>query len=479
MRVSSDDGKHMRVITPKRRWRRRVLYFLLLVACAFTAHWEWGDYNRARWEDTVEQHRAAGEAMDYAALIGPKPADDQNAAVDLIAAGNLIDTKSNIWRKYYALESDLPLDQSDMIIIAQMLDASRDALRRLDRAMAKPAVYWAWSDPDRLTCEAPWSHCRSLLPELLKYAALRAHQLGDDREALRRIRQILFIANAVDRDPMMSAHYAALRARAVASDVILQIAMHIHLDDDSAQTPLKVDIRTVIDELLDDQRSQAAVIRALEGGRVESRVHFSSVASGNPKIVWGKTDDFAVKCRNYALGPIDFADGVAMLDYCDRVIAVAQSGGQWPEMSARIATLSFPQEIRESPFLHFPALMIYPRADIELRNHFRILTENHITATALAIGCFMSDHNGQLPASLDELLPDYLDDLPSDLMSTGGPRLGYRADTADPVLYSVGDDGIDDHGSEETKHKYIDPPRFNWEMRDMVVHLRARPARHK
>ena len=68
---------------------------------------------------------------------------------------------------------------------------------------------------------------------------------------------------------------------------------------------------------------------------------------------------------------------------------------------------------------------------------------NRLLQTDLAIGLFQRDH-GRLPASLAELTPDYLAEVPIDPHS--GRALVYRLRAGTFELYSVGPDGKDDGG---------------------------------
>lgn len=77
----------------------------------------------------------------------------------------------------------------------------------------------------------------------------------------------------------------------------------------------------------------------------------------------------------------------------------------------------------------------------------------------LALIAFHNEQ-GQLPESLDELVPKYLTAVPLDPFSPTGKPLLYRREGKDYVLYSVGNDGEDDGG---VLPKDYEDPRF-WYM---------------
>ena len=71
--------------------------------------------------------------------------------------------------------------------------------------------------------------------------------------------------------------------------------------------------------------------------------------------------------------------------------------------------------------------------------------ENRLSQVALALAAFKSDHNGAYPATLSELSPDYLREIPADNF-TDRPLI-YSRTAAGYVLYSVGPNMLDDGGN--------------------------------
>ncbi len=67
-------------------------------------------------------------------------------------------------------------------------------------------------------------------------------------------------------------------------------------------------------------------------------------------------------------------------------------------------------------------------------------------ATAIAIECFRRN-NGELPEKLEQLVPEFLDELPTDPFD--GRPLRYTIRKNGYTVYSVGDDRADDGGRED------------------------------
>jgi hypothetical protein len=109
------------------------------------------------------------------------------------------------------------------------------------------------------------------------------------------------------------------------------------------------------------------------------------------------------------------------------------------EVIARIDKISnSPQRYR-----YLVSLISIPNFSRAAQTAIRAETERQLTVAALAITRFRMRH-GKLPSSLKELVPEFLASEPWDPMS--GKALGYRLKDGGFVLYSVGEDGIDNGG---------------------------------
>jgi len=75
------------------------------------------------------------------------------------------------------------------------------------------------------------------------------------------------------------------------------------------------------------------------------------------------------------------------------------------------------------------------------------LTFDRLLMTSLALRAYSLDHQGTYPASLAELTPKYMTQLPIDPFGNGTVPLVYRNIGASYLLYSIGPDGKDDSGT--------------------------------
>ena len=83
-----------------------------------------------------------------------------------------------------------------------------------------------------------------------------------------------------------------------------------------------------------------------------------------------------------------------------------------------------------------------------------------MTVTAIALKRFQLKH-GNLPEKLADLSPEFLVSVPVDVVD--GQPLHYRKNTDGTfVLYSVGENGVDD-GGDSSSEKAATSSNFNWQ----------------
>lgn len=88
-----------------------------------------------------------------------------------------------------------------------------------------------------------------------------------------------------------------------------------------------------------------------------------------------------------------------------------------------------------------------------LRFPYRYVCEQRMAAVMLAIRIYVID-SGRYPQTLQELVPKYLATMPADPMADDGRPFGFiSADGKRPILYSVGEDGVD-----QTKGREVQLP---------------------
>src|SRR5690606_16795152 len=139
----------------------------------------------------------------------------------------------------------------------------------------------------------------------------------------------------------------------------------------------------------------------------------------------------------HLIKPVFFADGLLMLNHLTGLVAATAAPTWWRFQQAIPALPDNWEDNQRYPLSHLP-LPSLERAGMV---HYRILTDRRLAAASLAIRLYALDHDGQLPPTVEALVPGYLPAVPADPFSKEDAPLRY--DPARAILYSVGEDGTD------------------------------------
>lgn len=102
---------------------------------------------------------------------------------------------------------------------------------------------------------------------------------------------------------------------------------------------------------------------------------------------------------------------------------------------------------------YFITGLVVPATAKAANRAFRAQTHCEIVVAAAALKRYHMRHK-KYPSSLDELVPEFLSEIPHDYQD--GKPLRYRLDGSQFVLWSVGPNGRDDRGTSKSK------PNFSW-----------------
>jgi len=155
----------------------------------------------------------------------------------------------------------------------------------------------------------------------------------------------------------------------------------------------------------------------------------------------------------------------------NRTIKIMSRGAQWARIESEFDRMQSWSgqpafERARSPFVdaeddwrYVPADILLPAMSAMVRSHDQITTDLNGIRLEIAIERYRQE-TGSLPATLDDLLPDYIDELPGDIFAEGESAYRYRVlGTPDEQgrayhLYSVGYDGVDNGGVEPEERAY-------------------------
>jgi hypothetical protein len=462
--------------TPRRRGRIILWVALLVIVGLVLAHLAWSNHERHKLMAAIERYRQAGEPVlpeDFASAANDDP--DDPVPQWRSAAASLQGFKTKLADRLDRTELSVPLSDSEDRLLRQLLDQNQLALSRAETAAGmhgRPNWRIKFASPTISTL-LPDLNAQRQLARTLNWAALDAHHRHDDAEAAQRILQILSQARALQNHPSLVGHLVAIGIEAIACELACTIGPEMQIGGapaDSAHPASVAQVKQLIAALLDDRPLREGQVLAYRTERMFEVDTAMQVASGQLTIgaltSRGPSDSHgnAQAILGYLLSPQVYDDGRLMLDQTTNVLKAAQAP-DWPTSQAKMAAL--PDLKGKRGFGHVMLSILMPAFERAVTQDFRLLTEKRLTALMLACRWYAVDHGGKFPGKLDELVPNYLPAIPADPFATGSPLL-YTGG-AKPVVYSIGENGTDDGGSEQP----IDPRRKDdrWQQMDVVTHL--------
>jgi hypothetical protein len=227
-------------------------------------------------------------------------------------------------------------------------------------------------------------------------------------------------------------------------------------------------MRRLISDLLDDARPRDGYRRAFTGERMMSLQMVLGILNGAAMSAGpGQASTAWHPITRAGTRPMLYHNANLIVDYETAMLPLADEP-DWPAAKDKL-----PPHIGGFFPLTFLAQILTPSLDRAVQTHFRVLVERHMAAAALAVRWYAVEHDGTLPATLDELVPKYLPAVPSDTLAAHQP-IKYLSRAANPIVYSVGENGTDDGGSEASTNPRDTQPG-EWQMQDRVIHLTRQP----
>jgi hypothetical protein len=473
------------VIPKKRRWKR----WALLVVCALIAAGLivppiLNSRAEKRIRRRIERYQAAGEPVTIDDLRTPPVPEDENAVIELRRAGAMVSTYANTsgsWATYQRTNRRDPLTPQELSTLGKIVSDNRAAIPLVDAAMKKTRFFWpsqptspviSWLLPD-LTPQR-------FLSDLLAMAAIADANAGDDAAAADDLLRGLFVAKALSHHPQ--ALVVSLTVEAMRRNVcvaIIEIGPRMKIGNDPREARPE-QMQRIIVQLLDDGWPRDDFRRgyfgerimmfdtadAILSGRMSASAMFAAAGGGSGSSALGVM--FSPAGRYFTSSWM--LDDLAMILDTETTVISALDLPDWPAAKARVTHLW--DSMAKASIKHVWAQVFMPNLEQSLHVAFRGRVHRHLAAVVLAIRWYASEHDGKFPATLESLAPKYLPAVPGDPLAAGAPALRYINDPNDPRVYSVGENGVDDHGAEKpTAAGEKDP---FWAGADVVVHFKAR-----
>jgi hypothetical protein len=466
--------------TPAQAFRAVIRFYGIALLAAMVIHFIWTRIELRKYSAAVDKLRLAGEPGTLGDLNRPPSNDPNNPVSEWRAAFHAIDpaTVADETVLDDCASLKFPLTSAEREKVHALVESNRSVLEHATIASAYPEkADWAihFMSPAIKTVFPDLKQQRTVC-KLLCVAALDAHQGGDDASATRHIREVLSAERAMSRYPGIIGHLTSEGFGRMANSLVERISPDMAIEssgDESGRLPSSRQVSGVCEELLNESWRCEAVHYAYATARVVDADTWMSEAgldtvNVDPSKPDGRSDSLPGRLWHYALRPVIYATGRDVLNVDGVIVALSQTPN-WPAFEA--SRSQFPDPGRFHFFAKLYVDFCVTGWELQMEFEYRDLAGHRMAALQLALRLYAHDHEGRFPAELTALVPAYLPAVPLDPMTTG-QMLRYRSGS-DPIIYSVGKDGVDDGGNDfSTDPKVIDNP---WEQKDYVIHLNRKP----
>jgi hypothetical protein len=459
------------LLPPKRKlsWRKvgLILFgslFLLLIGIEVL----WGWAARRQLDAEIAAIRASGEPIDAKDFQTAAIPDADNAAwyyqkaAEATHYNDLPNAIQNLPGSFWTMR----LTDEETATIYANLESDKPVLDLIAQAEKHEQVVWPMPKNNGTPIpDFPELNTQRTLCNTITSFAWMQHNLGQDDLAVQRVIDSMRQADALSHYyPSLVSNLVSVGIGSLGAYTAMELAPRLNIAGSRASTrPMGAStqqVKELIAILLEEKQFRASAKRALSG---EDKLMLDFA----PTITGGGI-------RSFFLSPVMTGDSATLLHW-NRQTALSFDEPNWPSAQRKIPDISvYRNGSTLSSLLHAFSGMLAAGTESNVKTHFRALTERRAAAIFLAMALWRADHPNSWPKSLSELTPDYLQSIPLDPFSPNNAAFPYKPDSAvGPIIYSVGEDGVDDGGSEQTS----DPnPRFarepnEWGMKDRVYHL--------
>jgi hypothetical protein len=388
--------------------------------------------SRARIDERLGAYRKAGEPILVADFTVKPIPPEQNAADALMAAMKWLDTKEYNDDPYWNINLAPKYTPAQQKIIDDAMTKFAPALALIDQADGRTGVDWKikWETPKLKTLLPSLNGARQLA-NLLAGAADSAHRAGRDDEALHRLTQLVMLVRHTDRHPAIVGHLVAAGISRLTSTSMSHLLPTLKIGTNPGDAPPEK-VSALIATMLDPSTLQAGFIYSGMTERMSVYDTFQCLIDGKLTAAQLATYTGSSKAGQPAIGGATQAELLTelpvLLDRASAFVAACKTD-RLPEFQ-RLSPPPADTKLAESQALT-------PTYDRFGETHFLALTYFRLSAVALAVRWWSAEHDGAMPASLEELVPKYLAAIPGDPLMPAPAVLQFRAGS-DPAVFSAG-----------------------------------------
>ncbi len=436
--------------------KRLALAFAGLMVFLFVVRLWWGWEAHRRLQAEIDRIVARGEPIYPEDFDPPEETpDDQNAALAFIKAAQQMNTTAKQDEIISGSVDLWEITPEQWNLINDFETNNRASLELIRQARLKTTVDWGirFRSPafQAITAILPNLSRQRQLCRVLCAVAMANHYTGDDAVAMETLRDVLFLAEALDQIPSTVSFLTSEAIVAMAVKRLEFCTPDLIVDWPGGANRSLID--AVMANLLDEEAPRRALLTAMYAERmyqvdtVRLRVGgdlgpsaLAWVGAVGPASAWERAVQFPVT-------PLYEVDAALMIQDMDQIIQ-ACGWPSWPEAYEILGPLDKKWEkllMGSGQFRRPMSRFLFSTQSRVALIHFRYLAKRRMAAIALAIRLY-EIHHGRRPAALAVLVPEYLDEVPRDPMDPDGATFRYLPEAEIPVLYSIGENGIDDGG---------------------------------
>ena len=270
---------------------------------------------------------------------------------------------------------------------------------------------------------------------LLKLEAILHAENGDSKSAVRSVKSCFGIARSLAKEPITISQLVRAACQNVAATTIEYCVNRIEFTDEQLAELI---------EYIQNSDHNTDMSSAFVGERCFGISFFKAPGSVNPDLIGGVP--FRPLLALYkAVGMAD-SDAIIYLDLMEEYMKLYQLPLHQRQEAAKAVEARFQSTSRVHVLFYVMMPALARITTIDTRNIAQLLTAR----VGLAIERYRLAA-GKLPDTLNDLVPDYLDAVPKDPFD--GNELRYKRLEPGFVVYSIGEDLIDDSGKEKPTGK--------------------------
>jgi hypothetical protein len=433
---------------PKNRKHKIVyiLFLLLLIVVMGIA------YYRINLNKTLSSRLEALQAAGYPTTFDELnqwysiPIDVENAADYVIDAGFYYNEPDNKEILPVIGKAALPARTESMSeetkkIISKFLDSNQRCLESLHKTAG--LKYGRYPSDFRLgnATNLPYLSEMRKYAQLLQLEAVLASENDKPDTAFDSIKSIFGVAASRGNEPIMVSQLVRISCVSLGISCIEYSLNRIDFSDEQF-----VEFGRLLAKIEDSNGMLSAVlgerIMAMDMLMHPNAMYFNLSAPNNPRSLFSFLPIFFL----YKAVGLSESDSILLLDYTDDVIKALKL----PLYQRQEAVKALDIKIDEIPKKHVLFRQFVPSFGHTITLDLKVITQLEAARTALAVQRYRLKHN-KLPDSLNALVPDYLDSVPLDPFD--GKELKYKKLDKGFVIYSIGEDQIDDGGKEQPRDK--------------------------